>query len=211
MYASLWMGAVCTERWSPRGRWREGKKKEESLPRAVVLALSGRPTSRPPRSRRIAPVSLPFPLAPVPSPFSPSPLLFWRRSHRSRAPLATLFSSPSRIPLLFLASRFSFRFSLDLESIRCSMQLVSFSPFDFSISIFEEDCRRIWKILSIFESIFIFVFSSFFSRFFLDFESIAGCKLHLTFSRLLPLNLFRFCVAFSRFSLFLFFLRSCDF
>lgn len=71
MYGNLWMGAVATAGrgeggWSsPRmtvaGRWlvQGGREEKESLPRAVVLALSGRPTSRPPRSRRIAPVSPP--------------------------------------------------------------------------------------------------------------------------------------------------------
>lgn len=135
MYGNLWMGAVATAGrgeggWSsPRmtvaGRWlvQGGREEKESLPRAVVLALSGRPTSRPPRSRRIAPVSPPpaF-VGPLVPPFSNARV----EPPPSSSTLLHFFSpSPFRSVFIFLAFHLIFDFvaefvdfsSFSIESI----------------------------------------------------------------------------------------------
>lgn len=110
------------------------EKEAESLPRAVVLALSGRPTSRPPRSRRIAPVS---PLPPHPLPFGPS----LRRVAPLEPPPSSTLLSPLFLAVCF---DFTFRFSLPLflsfrrRSTKQDL-FVMFFCFDLSVLLDRED------------------------------------------------------------------------
>lgn len=210
MYGNLWMGAVATAGrgeggWSsPRmtvaGRWlvQGGREEKESLPRAVVLALSGRPTSRPPRSRRIAPVSPPpaF-VGPLVPPFSNARI----EPPPSSSTLLHFFSpSPFRSVFIFLAFLLIFDFiaefvdfsSFSIESIAGEFGeiLLNFPSPSNAISILRLGSLRFSLLISI-------VSLNFLPRFFLDLDPRrigAGCEFYLTFSLLLFLlsNLFSF-------------------
>lgn len=201
MYGNLWMGAVATAGrgeggWSsPRmtvaGRWlvQGGREEKESLPRAVVLALSGRPTSRPPRSRRIAPVSPPpaF-VGPLVPPFSNARI----EPPPSSSTLLHFFSpSPFRSVFIFLAFLLIFDFvaefvdfsSFSIESIAGEFgeTLLNFPPPSNAISILRLGFLRFSLLISI-------VSLNFLPRFFLDLDPRrigAGCEFYLTFSLLL--------------------------
>lgn len=110
------------------------EKEAESLPRAVVLALSGRPTSRPPRSRRIAPVS---PLPPHPLPFGPS----LRRVAPLEPPPSSTLLSPLFLAVCFdFASRFSLPLFLSFRRRSTKQDLfVMFFCFDLSVLLDRED------------------------------------------------------------------------
>lgn len=213
MYGNLWMGAVATAGrgeggWSsPRmtvaGRWlvQGGREEKESLPRAVVLALSGRPTSRPPRSRRIAPVSPPpaF-VGPLVPPFSNARI----EPPPSSSTLLHFFSpSPFRSVFIFLAFLLIFDFvaefvdfsSFSIESIAGEFGeiLLNFPSFPFECyfdfafrfpSFLLVDLDR-FTGFSLKEQI---VSLNFLPRFFLDLDPRrigAGCEFYLTFSLLL--------------------------
>lgn len=200
MYGNLWMGAVATAGrgeggWSsPRmtvaGRWlvQGGREEKESLPRAVVLALSGRPTSRPPRSRRIAPVSPPpaF-VGPLVPPFSNARI----EPPPSSSTLLHFFSpSPFRSVFIFLAFLLIFDFiaefvdfsSFSIESIAGEFGeiLLNFPSPSNAISILRLGSLRFSLLISI-------VSLNFLPRFFLDLDPRrigAGCEFYLTFSLL---------------------------
>lgn len=169
MYGNLWMGAVATAGrgeggWSsPRmtvaGRWlvQGGREEKESLPRAVVLALSGRPTSRPPRSRRIAPVSPPpaF-VGPLVPPFSNARI----EPPPSSSTLLHFFSpSPFRSVFIFLAFLLIFDFvaefvdfsSFSIESIAGEFGeiLLNFPSPSNAISILRLGFLRFSLLISI--------------------------------------------------------------
>lgn len=201
MYGNLWMGAVATAGrgeggWSsPRmtvaGRWlvQGGREEKESLPRAVVLALSGRPTSRPPRSRRIAPVSPPpaF-VGPLVPPFSNARI---EPPPSSSTLLHFFLPSPFRSVFIFLAFLLIFDFvaefvdfsSFSIESIAGEFGeiLLNFPSPSNAISILRLGFLRFSLLISI-------VSLNFLPRFFLDLDPRrigAGCEFYLTFSLLL--------------------------